>query len=197
MSEIVVIKLPNVFASYFHGYAPRKGKNPRYESAFLLDPSKKEHAAAIKQIKAEAERVFKEKFPQVPLKKAKMGYGENEEDAKYGANMFFVQTWSKLDDGPPVIVNRQREPTVKGGNESVYAGATVNTSTNAFAWSYVEKGEDGSKGVTKYGVSFNLRPIQFVAKTPAFSERGEIDVDKEFEALGDAADKASREDEFE
>lgn len=192
MTELKVIKLVSVLASYFHGYEPRKGNNPRFESSFLLDPSNKAHAKAIKDIQAEAERVFKDKFPKIPLKKAKMGYGENDEDAKYGAGFFKVQAWSKLEDRP-VIVNRQREPTVKGGKESVYSGATVNTSVSAFAWEYKDK----ESGMTKYGVSFNLRPVQFVEATPPFSERPEIDVDKEFEALGDAAEKASREDEFE
>lgn len=197
MSEVSapnVIKLKNVLASYFHGYQPKKGAKPRYESNFLLDPSNKAHAATILAIKQEAARVAKEKFgDKVDLKKLKLGFGTNDEDSKFCPGFFFVQTWSKLDDGPPIIVNRGREPTNGKDPESVYAGATVHTSTTAFAWEFTEKGEDGSKGITKRGVSFNLRPIQFVEKTPAFSQRSEIVIDEEFEALGDAANKASGE----
>lgn len=184
-----VIKLKNVIASYFYGYEPRKSARPRYESNFLLDPSNKEHAAAILAIKNEAVRVAKETFGEkVDIKKLKYGYGTNDSDAKYGADMFFVQAWNK---DKPIIVNRGRELTDGKSPESVYSGATVNTSVTAFAWEYTEKNADGTKGMTKRGVSFNLRPIQFAEATPRFSQREDVDIDAEFEALGDASGKAA------
>lgn len=190
MSEANVIKLKNVIASYPHVYEPRKGKNPRYESNFLLDESNAEHAKTIAAIKQEAARVAKEKFgDKVDLKKLKLAWGNNPEDAKYGAGMWFIQAWNKE---PPIVVNRGRELTKSSKDpEAVYAGALVNTSVTAFAWEYKEE----ESGMTKRGVSFNLRPIQFVAGVkegyPAFSQRAEVDIDQEFEALGDAANKAS------
>lgn len=186
MSETNVVKLKNVIASYTHVYEPRKGPRPRFESNFLLDPSNAEHAKAIAEIKKEAARVAKEKFgDKVDLKKLKLAWGTNPEDAKYGANLFFVQAWNK---DAPIVVDRARNPTFKRTEkEAVYAGATVNTSVTAFAWEFKEP----ESGLTKRGVSFNLRPIQFVEATPPFSERAEVDIDQEFEALGDAANKAS------
>lgn len=184
-----VIRFKNVIASYANVYQPRKGKD-RHDCNFNFDPSNKDHAAKILEIKQEAARVAKEKWGEkVDLKKLKMGFGTIDEDAKYCPGWWFLQTWSK---DAPYVVNRSNEIT-KGRKdpESVYSGATVNSSTTAFAWEYAEQKNGVPTGMIKKGVSFNLRPIQFVEATPEFSDRAAVDVNEEFEALGDAANKAA------
>ncbi len=185
-----VIRFQNVIASYANVYVPHKGKD-RYDSNFNFDPSNKDHAAKILEIKTEAARVAREKWGEkVDLKKLKLGFGMIDEDAKYCPGWWFLQTWSK---DAPYVVNRSNEITKSRKDaESVYSGATVNSSTSAFAWEYAEVDKAGNKtGMVKKGVSFNLRPIQFVEATPEFSERAAVDINDEFTALGDAANKAA------
>ena len=128
-----VIRFKNVIASYAHVYEPRNGK--RYEISFQFDPSNKDHAAAILAIKTEAARVAKEKFgDKVDLKKLKLGFGAIDDDAKYNPGWWALQTWCKKED-VPIVVNRSNEVTKSRKDaEAVYSGATVNSSTTAFAF---------------------------------------------------------------
>jgi hypothetical protein len=168
-----IVKITNALASYAHVYTARSidgdEKKKRFSMTALLDPSNATHQKQIKAVKAEALRVGKEKFPNIPENKLEMPYGTCEDtDVKPG--WFFVKMWNST---RPLVVNRNNEPT-----------ATF------FAWEFTNK--DGK--VMKRGVSANLRSTQFVAATPPFGRAAPV-ADEEFEALGDQAD-ANSEDEW-
>jgi len=66
-----VIKLKNVRLSFPHIFKPKafeKDKEPKFQATFLLDPSDKDHAKAIREIKAQAKKVLIEKFGEMPEK---------------------------------------------------------------------------------------------------------------------------------
>jgi hypothetical protein len=185
-----IVKITNALASYAHVYTARSidgdEKKKRFSMTALLDPSNATHQKQIKAVKAEALRVGKEKFPNIPENKLEMPYGTCEDtDVKPG--WFFVKMWNST---RPLVVNRNNEPTAEGDAESIYSGATVNTNPTFFAWEFTNK--DGK--VMKRGVSANLRSTQFVAATPPFGRAAPV-ADEEFEALGDQAD-ANSEDEW-
>jgi hypothetical protein len=196
-TEKKIVKIKNGRASYPYLYKPRPqagGKDPRYEMSVLLDPSNKDHAAKILELKNEAARIAKDFHGEkVQLSKLKMPWGVVPEDAPFCAGWFFLQMWSK---DRPVIVNRANEPTVSENDpEAVFPGATVNTNPTFFGWKYTEK----ETGMTKIGVSANLRTVQFVSGDPKkdrFGGRAPIDVEDEFEAIGNAAAAVSGADPF-
>jgi hypothetical protein len=189
--EKKILKIKGGLLSYTYVYEPRPqagGKPPRFEASVLLDPSNAEHAAKILELKNEAARIAKDYHgDKVQLSKLKMPWGIVAEDAPYCAGWFFLQMWSK---DRPVVVNRANEPTVSESDpQAVFAGATVNTNPTFFGWKFTEK----ETGMTKIGISANLRTLQYVSGDPnkdRFGGRSAVNVDDEFEAIGDAAGKA-------
>lgn len=182
-----VIKVKGARLSYPFVYKPRganKNKDPRFEASFLLDPSNKEHAATIAALKNEAAAVAKAKWGDDFKKlKLKLCFNTNPEDAAYCPGWFVLQTWNKE---RPLIVTRANVPTVsENDKEAVFAGSYVNTNTTFFPWEF----KDPDTGMTKRGVSANLRSIQFVSGSAEdrFSQRGSVNADDEFEAIGEAA----------
>jgi hypothetical protein len=194
--EKVIVKIKEGRLSYPYVYEPREqseGKPPRYEASVNLDPTRKDHAAKIAELKAEAAKVAKEFHGEdVKLSKLKMPWGIVPEDSAYCPGWFFLQMWSK---DRPVIVNRSNEPTTQDSPQAVFAGATVNTNPTFFGWKFT----DPKTKMTKLGVSANLRTLQYVSGDPTkdrFGGRSPVNVDDEFEAIGDAAGATSGADPF-
>lgn len=189
-TEKKVVKLTEARASYPYIYGEGRkqaaGKKPRWESTFLLDPSRVDHQKQILEIKQEVARVAREFHgDKIDIKKIKLPFSTLADDAQFCPGFFAVQAWS---NERPLVVSRARVPTVKEtDNEGVFAGAWLNTNLTFFGWSFV----DQETKMTKKGVSANLRAIQYVKGDPStdrFGGRAPIDVEDEFEALGDAAD---------
>lgn len=186
--EKTIIKIKNGRASYPRVYEPRKaaeGKDPRFELTVLLDPSNAEHAKQILAIKQECARVAKEFHGEdVDVKKLKMPFSVNEDDADYCPGWFALQMWNKE---RPLVVNRANVPTVsEKDNEHIFAGCTINTNPTFFGWKYQEPGTK----MVKKGVSANLRTAQYVSGTAEDRFGGgsrSINVEDEFEAIGEAA----------
>lgn len=189
MSEKVdpkIIKLKNVrlsFAHLFKAVSFEEGKEPRFQATFLLDPTNKEHARLIKEIRAEAKRLMVARFGEMPEKgDYKLPFGmadKHPKKKKYEGyeGMFYVDTANTV---APTLIDRQKE-TVVEADGILYSGAYVNT--NITLWVY-----DHPKGGK--GVGVNLRIVQFFKDGDAFGnarasadEMDEVDIEDDEDAL--------------
>ena len=186
LKEVVVIKVQKARLSFPRLFVPKAfsvGQKPRYEATFLLDPSNKEHAATIAQIKAEAKRVATEKWNDKIPKNLHKCYGTAEEMGKeYDgyAGMFCIASANKR---RPRVLNRDRSDIVEDNGE-LYAGCYVNGSIDLWAWDYRDP-ESGK--ILKQGINANLRGVQKNSDGESFGVRP-ADVEEEFDALEDDGD---------
>ena len=175
------IDLDVVRLSFPHLFRPKAfqvGQDPKYQATFLMDPSDKAHAKAIKTIKKEAKRIAIEAFGDVPkgLKKC-FGLAENDETkSQYDGyeGMFYVAT-SNTDR--PVLAGKKRDRLDEvDGPTLLYAGAYVNTVITLWVQDHPQGGKR---------INANLRIVQFVkngepfGRAPASSEEELKDVDIE------------------
>lgn len=183
-----IIKLKNVRLSFPEIWKPKAfeaGKEPRYQAAFLLDPSDKDHARAIKLIKSEAKKVLIEKFGEMPEKgDYRLCFGladKHPKKKKYEGyeGMFYIDTSNTVQ---PTLIDRRKNEVVQQDGV-LYAGCYVNT--NITLWVY-----DHPKGGK--GVSANLRIIQFYRDGESFSnakasadEMDEVDIDEDDDTADD------------
>lgn len=159
-----IIKLQNVRLSFpvlFRARAFSKDQVEKFQATFLLDPSNKEHARYIKEIKKASKAVLTEKFGEVPDKDdLEFCYGladKHKKKKKYDGyeGMFYIQTSNTMQ---PSLLDRQKNEVVESDG-TLYAGCYVNT--NITLWP-----QDHPKGGK--GVNANLRIVQFFKDGEAF-----------------------------
>lgn len=138
------------------------GQDPKFQATFLLDPSDKDHAKMIKEIKKEAKRIVLEAFNgEVPkgLKKC-YGLAKNHPkkcDYEGYEGMFYIAT---SNDARPVLVGKKRDKLDEvDGPSLLYAGAYVNTVITLWTQDHPVGGK---------GVNANLRIVQFAKNGESF-----------------------------
>ena len=182
-SERIVLKgarlsfCKNLWVSSYFNAEPGPKEEKKFRSAFLLDPSKAEHAALIKTIKSEAKRILTEAFgaelPKLSRKEVCFGNG-NDLDKIYDGykDMFFIKASNEV---RPLVANRRGELVVEGEPGAPYAGAVVNGKITLWV-----QNSHGRKAINA-----NLLTVQMVQDGDSFG-RPALDPEKEFEALEDA-----------
>jgi len=174
------IALNNVRLSFprlFKAKSFQEGQEPRFEAAFLLDPSNKDHAKTIKLIESTAKELLTEHFGKTVPKGVKNCFGLSEDAGKeYDgyADMFFITSSNRQ---RPVVVNRDRTPVTEEDGV-IYAGCYVNA--NVTLW--VQDNQFGKR------VNANLRSVQFVKDGEAFGVEPVV-ADEEFEELDEDSEK--------
>lgn len=187
-----IIKLKNVRLSFPVLFKPRafsKDQDPKFQATFLLDPSDKDHARAIKEIKKQAKAVLTEKFGEVPDKdELKLCYGladKHPKKKKYDGyeGMFYIQTSNSTQ--PNLIDRRKNEVIEQDG--VLYAGCYVNTNITLWPQDHPVGGK---------GVNANLRIVQFFKDGEAFGnakasvdEMDEVDIDDDDDDADDWDDE--------
>jgi hypothetical protein len=182
------IKLQNVrlsFAHLFKAKAFSKEQEPKFQATFLLDPSDKDHAKVIKEIKKEAKKVLIEKFGEMPEKgDYKLCYGladKHPKKKKYEGyeGMFYIQTSNTI--APNCIDRRKKEVIEQDG--VLYSGCMVNTNITLWPQDHPQGGK---------GVNANLRIVQFYSPGEAFGtakassdEMDEVDIDDDDDTVDD------------
>ena len=158
------IELNVVRLSFPHLFKPKSfqvGQDAKFQATFLLDPTDKAHAKAIKTIKKEAKRIVLEDFGEVP-KNLKKCYGlskDNDTKKEYAGyeDMFYVAT---SNSDRPVLVGKKRDKLDEvDGPTMLYAGAYVNTVITLWTQNHPVGGK---------GVNANLRIVQFVKNGEPF-----------------------------
>ena len=137
------------------------GQPPKFQATFLLDPSDKAHAKAIKQIKKEAKRIALEAFGEVPkgLKKCFGLAKDHDKKKEYDGydGMFYLAT---ANERRPTLVDKKRKALDEvDGPGLLYAGAFVNTVITLWTQDHPVGGK---------GINANLRIVQFVKNGEAF-----------------------------
>lgn len=150
-----------------------QGQTPKYQATFLLDPSDKGHAKAIKEIKKQYKAVVAESFGEgtkIPANKRCFGLAENHPKKKEYAGyegMFYIAT---SNDTRPTLAGKKRERLDDDDvREKLYAGAYVNTVVTLWTQDHPVGGQ---------GVNANLRIVQFVKNGESFG-RGAASADDE------------------
>lgn len=178
MADSEKITLKNVRLSFPRLFEPRafeEGQKKRYEATFLLDPTDKEHAKTIKEIKKQAAKVAREKWPNGIPKRLPTNFGlADEEGLEYDGyeGMFYFRT-ARPGDSRPTVVNRDRTP-LSAEDGVIYAGCYVNATVTIWA-------QDNQFGKRLNG---NLRAVQFVKDGEAFGAPP-VDAEEEFDELPD------------
>lgn len=189
-SEIIPLK--NVRLSFPHIFKAKsfeQGKEPKFQATFLLDPSDKDHAKVIKEIKKQAKAVLTEKFGEVPSKdELKLCYGfadKHPKKKKYDGyeGMFYIQTSNTI--APTCIDRRKKEVIEQDG--VLFAGCYVNSNITLWPQDHPVGGK---------GVNANLRIVQFYADGEAFGtakakadEMDEVDIDEDDNTADDWDDE--------
>lgn len=174
-----VIKLFGVRLSYaklFTAQSFEEGQEPRFEAAFLFDPSNVDHASKIKEIKIEARNLMVEAFganfkPQ-DLRGVCFGDGDKKQKIPEGyAGMWYLNAANTT---RPAVANRTGTTVVQGDPQTPYSGCYVNATITLWAQN------------NKYGkrINGNLRGVQFVRDGDAFGQ-APASAESEFEALED------------
>lgn len=174
--KIPLVNVRLSFPKLFKAKAFQEGQDPRFEAAFLLDPSDKAHAKTIKLIEETAKTLLTEHFGKTIPKGIKYCFGLSEDAGKeYDGyeGMFFITSATKQ---RPVVVGRDRAPLAEEDGK-IYAGCYVNA--NITLW--VQDNQFGKR------VNANLRSVQFVKDGEAFGVEPVV-ADDEFEALEDGED---------
>lgn len=152
------------------------GMAPKWKATFLLDPSDKEHAAIIADIKAKAAKLLAD----AGLKREDLThppcFGDGSKKKYDGwSGMFYI---SSAQDGTSYVpvVNRTKVPVKPGNAQFPYSGCYINGSITL----WLQNNSYGKR------INANLLTVQFVRDGEAFGGGERVDPDDEFEALGDA-----------
>lgn len=189
-----VIKLPNVRLSFPELTKPKafqEGQTPKFQATFLIDPSSKDGAALIKKLRGEIQDLLvnhygsADKVPKGFKPCLKDNAKEEKEYAGY-EGMWFVSSNNTVRPGLA-----GRDPRIPLNQEDIdrmfYPGAVVNATITL----WVQDNQYGKR------VNANLRGIQFVkdgerlggvAPVEAENEFDIVEVDDEFDGLGDDFD---------
>jgi hypothetical protein len=178
------ISLKVVRLSFPVFYKPRSfapGQDPKYQATFLLDPSDKSHAKAIKEIKKQAKKIAMEQFGEIPkgLKKCYGLAADHDKKSEYDGyeGMFYIATSNA---SPPVLADKDKSPLDEADNK-FYAGCYVNTVITLWCMDHPVGGK---------GVNANLRIVQFVKDGDAFGGNAPAKIDEELQELDDDDDDA-------
>jgi hypothetical protein len=179
-SDPTIIRLKNVrlsFPNLFKAVAFESGKEPRFQAAFLLDPSDKDHNKLIKEIKVEAKRIMEEAWGEVPKPDEYhrcYGLAKNHpKKRKYEGyeDRFYIDTANTI---APTLIDRRKNEVVEQDGV-LYAGCYVNTNITLWAYDHPKGGK---------GIGANLRIVQFFKDGDAFGnskadadEMDEVDID--------------------
>jgi|10_taG_2_1085330.scaffolds.fasta_scaffold95465_2 hypothetical protein len=176
-SEIIELKEVRLsFPRLFRAKAFREGQDARFEATFLLDPSNKRHAKMIKEIKATAKALIKEKWPSGKPDNLEYCYGDaDKENKKYDGyqGMFYIVTAQPEKNGRPTVCDQNRKPLVEEDGKP-YAGCFVNT--NITLWT-----QDNPFGKR---IGCNLRIVQFDHDGEAFGVKP-ADAEEEMDIVKD------------
>lgn len=173
--ELIDVRLS--FPRLFKAKSFEEGQDPKYEATFLLDPSKAEHAAHIKEIKQIATLVCDEKWGREKWTankhffKGKCFGTENSLSEVYDgyADMFWVRTAKLAEDGRPMIVDAAGNPlTAEDGRP--YGGCFVTGTLTLWC-------QDNKWGKR---INANLRAIMFLHHGDPFSANVVPDAATEF-----------------
>lgn len=184
-SEKILLKRVRLsFPNLERPQAFKEGQEPKFNSAFLLDPSDKEHAKIIAQIKEESAKVAKIQFDGVIPKNLEKCWGlGNDLDKVYEgyADMFYIK--AKSSARVPVVGRRKNAdgkfPLLGPSDaEWPYAGCYVNATVTVWA-----QNSHGRKAING-----NLIAVQFVEDGDAFSGNKTAIPEEEFEALEDSGE---------
>lgn len=172
-----IIKLKNVRLSYpnlFVAKAAEGSDKPKFSATFLLD--KKEHAALIKHIEKQIERVALDAFKKkVKLNRICLRDGNDyAEKEGYGDEVMFIPA---SETRRPVVVDGDMTP-LDSTSARPYAGCYVNANIRLFSYDHPTGGK---------GVSAALRSIQFLKDGPSFGA-APVSADEEFEPVSTSAD---------
>jgi hypothetical protein len=168
-----IIKLKDVRLSFPQLFTPvafEEGKPPRYQAAFLLDPSDKFHVKQIKEIKTEAKRIMEESWGEVPPKdEYRSCFGLADKHPKkrqYDGykGMFYIDTANTI---APTLIDRRKQEVIEQDGV-LYAGCYVNTNVTLWAYDHPKGGK---------GIGANLRIVQFYRDGEAFGQ-GKASVDE-------------------
>jgi hypothetical protein len=189
-----VIKLKNVRLSFPHLFKPKAfqtGQDPKYQATFLLDPTDKDHAKAIAEIKRQAKKVLVEKFGEMPEKgDYKLCFGmadKHPKKKKYEGyeGMFYIASSNTI---APTTIDRRKQDVVEADGV-LYAGCYVNTNITLWPQDHPQGGK---------GVNANLRIVQFFRDGEAFGtakasvdEMDEVDIDDDEDGAVDDWDDES------
>lgn len=190
--DSAIIPLKNVrlsFPNLFKPVAFEVGKEPRYQAAFLLDPSDKDHAKMIKAIKVEARRLMEAKWGEVPEAdeyRSCFGLAKNHpKKRKYEGyeGRFYIDTSNTT---APTLLDRRKNEVVEQDGV-LYAGCFVNTNISLWVYDHPKGGK---------GISANLRIVQFFKDGDAFGtgrasadEMDEVEIDDDDSAVDDWDDE--------
>ena len=183
-----IIRLKNVrlsFPNLFKAVAFEAGKEPRFQAAFLLDPSDSEHAAMIRDIKKEAKRIMIESWGEVPEKgEYRLCFGladKHPKKKKYEGyeGMFYIDTANTI---APTLIDRRKNEVIEQDGV-LYAGCYVKTNVTLWAYDHPKGGK---------GIGANLRIVQFYRDGEAFGtskasadEMDEVDIDDDEDSAVD------------
>lgn len=174
-----IIKLKNVRLSFPHLWKPKafeEGQTPKYQATFLLDPSNKEHAALISQVKEAAKALTTKHWGEKPAGlKLCFGLADNDEKkAKYNGypGMWYI---AASNEDRPQVYNRRLAPVAETDKQAPYAGCYVNT--NITLWTQDNK--------FAKAIRCNLRIVQFVDDGESFGGAPVVRAEEELELLED------------
>ena len=185
MATSDVIKLGNARLSFPKIFEPKafsEGQKPRYEGAFLLDPSNKAHAKVIDQIVATAKDLLEDHFGDIPdTVECCFGYSDARlieigtlewrgKKKSYDGyeGMFYI---TSANTTRPTVVDQQRAPLVEADGKP-YAGCFVNATITLWV-------QDNSFGKR---VNANLRGVKYVRDGEAFGVKP-VDAEDEFDVV--------------
>lgn len=190
----IVIDVKDARAAFLRVHKAEARKDPKtgeprgkakFSGTLLLDPTRQDHAASIKAIKADAKRILDLRYGVGTWPKANpatgmggliMCFGNgNDLDKIYDGykDMFYVKL---SDTNRPLLGNRAGKVVVEGDPQCPYSGCYVNARISL--WSY----DNESRGINS-----NFRSMQFVRDGDAFGGGGNRSAEEEFAALGDSA----------
>lgn len=184
-----VIKLMNCNLSFPALFTPKafaEGQAPKYQAAFVFDPSSKDGAANIKKIQAATKAVLVAHYgssDKVP-KGIKICLKDNEKEEKgyegYEGKWFL----NAANLTRPTVVNRDLSPIVED-DALMHPGCLVNASVAL----WVQDNQYGKR------VNANLRAVQYVGKGEVWGGTAAVKAESEFEPL-EAVDDAGDSDPF-
>lgn len=196
----VVITAKDVRGAFLRIHKAEARKDPKtgeprgkakFSGTLLFDPSRVDHAATIKEIKADAKRILDTRYgvgtwpkanPATGLGGLIMCFGNGNDLPKIYDGYKDMWYLKLSDTNRPLLGNRAGKAVVEGDPQCPYSGCYVNAKISLWAYDNESK-----------GINANFRSLQFVRDGEAFGGGGNRSAEDEFEALGDTAGAAGEE----
>jgi hypothetical protein len=173
--ETLQVKLPEArlsFADIYEAKPDKDGKNPRYASAFLIDPSTKVGKKTLKMLKAGVAELSKKAFKgkKLPADRICIKDGDGYDYDGY-EGMYFVRARSK--HRPVIVDNKVRPVSSEDDHNAPYSGCYVSAVITLWA----QDNEFGRR------INASLEAIQFIGHGDKFAGGGGVDAKSVFEAV--------------